>query len=184
MRADELSPEDHKRIMNKVAMSFLMTFWGYLLYRFGYRMNINPQITDIEFLNVTLVWMIIGFSICSLVYEVFYHGKIRISMRLQLKRFSARTLTILSVFFLWFVFVIFTQPLFSQFAGSRYIAVSSIVFLLLFSVVVLSFRRVFVKLERGEWVISTSEMLCAGIIPLKAFDYFRDCLWVWCFGSR
>lgn len=87
-----------------------------------------------------------------LTFEALYHRKLRKPLRFHLKRFIGRILPLLASALSYFGFLIFiVNPFLSPIMGDRGLLVGSVLWIVIFFLVVMRFRKILAKLDSGNW---------------------------------
>jgi hypothetical protein len=151
MTNEELSWEETNHLYKLCAIPMLFVFFIMLIY-FNYLMYTGSLKTRWDFIILIALPFFIFFPTAGMVtFELVYHQKIKKSLKFHVKRFMGRTLLLLVSVLSFFGFLIITQQLLYPIISDLDVIVGSVLWVVAFALVILRFRKLFAKLDRGEW---------------------------------
>jgi uncharacterized integral membrane protein len=147
----ELSWEERNQLCGIVAVSILATFFVFLAY-FTYLMEnkLLPTIWD-ALLKLGLPFMLCSVCAAMISFEVGYHRKAKGPWKFHLKRLGGQLVLLLPSTLTFVGLVGLMDEVLSSATGGRGFMVGSMVWAVVFMVVILKFRRQVAKLVNGSW---------------------------------
>jgi hypothetical protein len=148
---EDLTWEERNHLYKLSAIPMFCVFLAFLIY-FNYLMYTDPLETRLEFITLIGLPFFISFPMAGILsYEILYCRMVKRSLRFDLKRFVGRTFFLLVSGFWFFSMLLIMQPVLSPIIGDSDFLVSIFLSLIIFALIVVRFRRIVSKLDRGEW---------------------------------
>lgn len=131
------------------SVSLVLVFFVFMGY-FVYLEHYSLLKTRFDFLFRFFLPFFILFPESGFVtFEVLYHKRIKKPLKFHLKRLTANSLVLVLGVVLLFGFVLGLHPFLSPIVGNNDFLISVLLTLLVFSVIILRFKNVIVKLNKG-----------------------------------
>lgn len=150
MTKEELSWEEKNHLYKLCLIPTFAVFFIVLVY-FNYLMYTDPMKTLWDFI-IRVGWLYIFMPITFFItFEVLSYRKMK-SPTFHLKRLVGRILLLLLGAFSFFGFLFATQMVFSPIIGNwEGSVVGSVLWVILFTLVVMKLKNFFKKLDKGDW---------------------------------
>lgn len=151
MTTEELSWEETNHLYKLCLIPTFIIFFIILVY-FNYLMYTGSLKTLWDFI-IRVGWLYIFMPITFFIaFELLYHRKIKKPPTFHLKRLIGRMLLLLLSALSFFGFLFVTQPVFYPIMGNwGGLVVGSVLWTVFFTLVIIRFRKLFAKLDRGNW---------------------------------
>lgn len=150
MTTEELSWEERNNLYKFCLIPTFIVFFLILIY-FNYLMYTDSLKTLWDFIT-RVGWLYIFMPTAFFItFEVLYHQRIEKPLKFHFKRLLGRLLLLLLSTLSFFGFLLVIQPVFYPIVGDWVGVVGSVLWVIFFTLVVIKFRKLFAKFDRGDW---------------------------------
>lgn len=142
MNAEELSWEEKNHLYKLCTIPTLIVFYAILIY-LVYLMRTSPFKTVWEGLFHIGPLLTVMPTTFFITFEVLYHRKVKKPLGFHMKRFAGRMLLLAVSVLSYFGFLIYLiKPIFSPIVGDRDFLVGSVLWVIIFSMIIKRFRGI------------------------------------------